>query len=128
MREDNPIDYLIHVKKLALPLYPQFGLEPNVYYIPPVHVSRKFLKMMFGPNAEKAIESYRTVAEDSKTLGALLLFGSTERILYSFKVVNDVAIGFDEKGAEIARVPLREPVYVRPLFDESRGVFRHNTP
>ena len=29
---------LVHVRKVALPLYPQFGLEPNVYYIPPVHV------------------------------------------------------------------------------------------
>ncbi len=34
----NPIDYLVHIKKVALPLYPQFGLEPNVYYIPPIHV------------------------------------------------------------------------------------------
>jgi len=32
--EDNPLDYLVFVKKIALPLYPQFGLEPNTYYIP----------------------------------------------------------------------------------------------
>ncbi|MFN3966597.1 MAG: 4Fe-4S dicluster domain-containing protein, partial [Endomicrobiia bacterium] len=31
-KEDNPIDYLVHIKKIALPLYPQFGTEPNVYY------------------------------------------------------------------------------------------------
>jgi len=36
-REDNPIDYFVHIKKIALPLHPQFGLEPNVYYIPPIH-------------------------------------------------------------------------------------------
>ena len=34
----KPADFLVHVKKIALPLYPQLGLEPNVYYIPPVHV------------------------------------------------------------------------------------------
>ena len=31
----NPIYYLVKVAKVALPLYPQFGLEPNGYYIPP---------------------------------------------------------------------------------------------
>jgi nitrate reductase beta subunit len=35
----NPIDYLVHVKKMAIPLYPQFGLEPNIYYIPPIHIN-----------------------------------------------------------------------------------------
>jgi len=35
-------------------------------------------------------------------------------------------MGFDEKGDELCRVPLREPVYVRPYFDEERSVFRHN--
>lgn len=128
LREDNPIDYLIHVKKLALPLYPQFGLEPNVYYVPPVHVDRKFLHMMFGPTIEDAIKSYRTAADDPKTLGALLLFGATEHIICTYKVVNDVAIGFDEKGAEVARVPLREPVFIRPFMDEKHGAYRHNTP
>jgi Fe-S-cluster-containing dehydrogenase component len=28
-RPDNPIDFLVHVKKVALPLFPQFGLEPK---------------------------------------------------------------------------------------------------
>ncbi len=27
---ENPIDFLVHVKKVALPLLPQLGLEPNV--------------------------------------------------------------------------------------------------
>ena len=50
VREDNPIDFLVHVRKVGMPLYPQFGLEPNVYYIPPIHVaSDDFLTMLFGP-------------------------------------------------------------------------------
>ena len=44
IREDHPIDYLVHVRKVALPLYPQWGLEPNVYYIPPVHVAPAYLR------------------------------------------------------------------------------------
>ena len=51
-REDNPIDYLVHVRKVALPLFPQFGLEPNVYYIPPIHVPQPFLRQMFGPGVD----------------------------------------------------------------------------
>src|ERR1051325_12152066 len=36
----NPLYYLIHVAKVALPLYPQFGTEPTGYYIPPRWVPR----------------------------------------------------------------------------------------
>ena len=45
----SPLYYLIHVAKVALPLYPQFGTEPNGYYIPPRWVPRPYLKQMFGP-------------------------------------------------------------------------------
>lgn len=72
----NPLDYLIHVAKIALPLYPQFGLEPDTYYIPPVHVPPAFLR----------------------------LYG-------------DSVAGYDEKGSETVRVPLREPMLVRPEWD-----------
>ena len=65
-REDNPIDYLVHVRKVALPLFPQFGLEPNVYYIPPVHVPRAFLRQMFGADVREAIETYRPASDDPK--------------------------------------------------------------
>ena len=27
---DNPVDFLVHVRKVALPLYPQFGLNVNI--------------------------------------------------------------------------------------------------
>lgn len=31
----KPIDFLVKVRKVALPLYPQAGTEPNVYYTRP---------------------------------------------------------------------------------------------
>jgi nitrate reductase beta subunit len=127
-REDNPIDYLVHIKKVALPLYPQFGLEPNVYYIPPVHVPEKFLVQMFGPGAKQAVETYRNASKDIKLVGILMLQGSTDKIIHSFKVegkIGDgVAIGYDEKGQEIVRVPLKEPVIIRREYDEERDVTR----
>ncbi|MBM3270504.1 MAG: dehydrogenase [Candidatus Sericytochromatia bacterium] len=123
---DNPIDHIVHVAKLALPLYPQFGLEPNTYYIPPIHVPPAYLRQMFGPGVEAAAEAYRKVAEDKRTLGALMLFGASEEILHRFDVKGDVAFGYNEKGAEVARAPLTESMYVREYYDESRLAFRLN--
>ena len=65
-REDNPVDYIIYFAKAALPLYPQFGLEPNVYYVPPIHVPRQFTLQMFGPGVDEAIRVYKAVKKDKK--------------------------------------------------------------
>ena len=54
----NPLYYMVKVAKVALPLYPQFGTEPNGYYIPPRWVPRDYLKQMFGPGVDQAIERY----------------------------------------------------------------------
>jgi nitrate reductase beta subunit len=126
IREDNPIDYLVHVKKIARPLYPQFGTEPNTYYIPPIHVPPQYLKQMFGHDVEKAIEAYRNIADDKKALGALLLFGSTEEIIDTFKVDGDFAYGYNEAGAEVSRVPLTEPMYIREHHDAKLDTYRIN--
>jgi len=128
VREDSPVDYLVHVRKLALPLFPQFGLEPNVYYIPPVHVPTPFLVQMFGPSAPKAVETYRHAREDRTLAGLLALFGSTYRTIPRFKVLDDTAIALDDSGQELVRVPIREPVFVRAAKDSKRGVWRMNTP
>jgi len=125
-RPDNPIDYLVHVKKVALPLFPQFGLEPNVYYIPPLNVPRDFLVQMFGPNVDGALEAYRNAHRDKDLAGLLTLFGSTEKIVPKWKRVDDEVIGFDEGGKEIVRVPMQEPTTIRPAFDAARGVARAN--
>jgi nitrate reductase beta subunit len=127
-RADNPIDYLVHVRKVALPLYPQFGLEPNVYYIPPIHVPRPFLRQMFGPGVDQAIETYRGAPDDPDLAGLLALFGCTERIVPRWKRANDWILGLEEDGTEILRVPLREPVHVRKAFDAVAGVTRTNLP
>ena len=127
-KKDNPVDYLVHEKKLALPLYPQFGLEPNIYFIPPIHVPLPFQEQMFGPGVGKAIETYKNI-KDSQTLkGLLVVFGSFEKILHSFKVDRSYAYGYDEKGKEVIKVPVTEPIYVRDVFDKDLKAYRHNTP
>jgi len=125
-REDSPLDYVIHIAKIAKPLYPQFGLEPNTYYIPPVHVPPQYLYQMFGWGVEEAIKSYRNAKEDKKLLGALLLFGATPEIIHSYKIEGNYSIGYDEKGSELVRVPLREPIHVRVVYDDRHTTYRTN--
>jgi nitrate reductase beta subunit len=127
-RADNPVDYLVHDAKLALPYYPQFGLEPNIYYIPPIHAERGYLRQMFGPDVDATIERYQKVWSDPVARGLLCLIGSTDKILHRFKVEHGTAIGFDEAGAELVRVPVVEPVIERAAYDRERGVVRNNTP
>ncbi len=126
-REDNPIDYLVHVRKLALPLYPQFGLEPNVYYVPPIHVPDRFLVQMFGPGAPAAVQTYRNAKEDKTLQGLFALFGSTERTIPYFKIIGDTAVALDDNHKEIVRVPIYEPVHIRPAQDRLYQIMRSNT-
>ncbi|MBF0562605.1 MAG: dehydrogenase [Alphaproteobacteria bacterium] len=125
-REDNPLDYIVHVAKVARPLFPQLGLEPNVYYIPPIHVPSWFLKQMFGATVDQAVATYRRAMDDKKLLGALMLFGATKEISHHYKVNGDTVIGYAENGDEIVRVPLQEPIYIRSVFDEKLQAYRSN--
>ena len=67
----------MHVRKVALPLFPQLGLEPNVYYVPPLHAPVPFLEQMFGPGVHEALATYKKAATDPDLAGLLALFGST---------------------------------------------------
>ena len=127
-REDNPMDYLVHIKKTALPLLPQLGLEPNVYYIPPIHVPQPFLTQLFGPGVEGAIRTYREAHKKDLKLAALInLFGCTQHVVPKFKVKDDQVTALDDDGQALVTVPVREPITVRAAFDEKLGVPRQNT-
>jgi nitrate reductase / nitrite oxidoreductase, beta subunit len=126
-REDNPVDYLVHIRKLALPLMPQLGLEPNIYYIPPIHTPEDYLIQMFGPGVPDAIRTYREAREDPILSGLLVLLGSTDKIISKFSVQNEVAIAYDDSGHELVRVPVRERPIVRPAVDRLFQIRRENT-
>jgi nitrate reductase beta subunit len=127
-RPDNPIDYLVHVRKVALPLYPQYGLEPNVYYIPPIHVPPAFLRQMFGPGLDAAIATYRNAPDDPDLAGLLSLFGSTESVMTRWLRRGEEVAGVDDRGTTLVRVPLKEPVHVRAGFDKVYQIMRSNCP
>jgi nitrate reductase beta subunit len=126
----NPLYYLIKVAKVALPLYPQFGTEPNGFYIPPRWVPRDYLKQMFGPGVDDAIERY--TIPDRELLAVLQLFRKDQRIIFKyeiepgekrfeatirgkkFELFNDTVIAFGADGQELFRTTVEEPFHVRP--------------
>ncbi|MCI0569091.1 MAG: nitrate oxidoreductase subunit beta [Acidobacteria bacterium] len=128
----HPLYYLVHVAKVALPLYPQFGTEPNGFYIPPRWVPREYLRQMFGPGVDGAIERYNN--PDRELLAVLQLFRKSNRIIYRYEIqegpriyegelrgkkvtlYNDTIIAFGRKGEELFRTTLEEPIHKRPAI------------
>jgi nitrate reductase beta subunit len=67
---DGPIHKLVYQWKVALPLHPEFGTEPNVFYVPPMlpqsfdaegrfsdepRVPTEYLRYLFGPEVDQAL-------------------------------------------------------------------------
>jgi nitrate reductase beta subunit len=129
---NHPLYYLVHVAKVALPLYPQFGTQPNGYYIPPRWVPRDYLRQMFGPGVDGAIERYAN--PDRELLAVLQLFRRSNRIIDRYEIVegpkvyegvlrgrpitlyNDTVIGYGMNGRELFRTTVEEPVITRPAI------------
>ncbi|OFY67108.1 MAG: nitrate oxidoreductase subunit beta [Bacteroidetes bacterium RIFCSPLOWO2_02_FULL_36_8] len=130
----NPLYALIHEEKIALPLYPQFGTEPNMYYIPPRWAPRNYLMQMFGPGVQQSIDNYTYPTR--RTLAILQLFRAQREIIYKFEtkegpkiyerevtlsdgtkkmleVFDDTAIGYNKNGKECVRVTVQEPAFER---------------
>jgi len=120
---NNPLYFLTRVERVALPLYPQFGTEPNIYYIPPRWVPRPYLRQMFGPGVDEAIDRYTNPSRE--LLAVLQLFRASQTIIFRYAIeegeklegtelFNDTVIGFDKNDSEVVRLSVREPFYERP--------------
>jgi nitrate reductase beta subunit len=96
----NPLYYLVRERQVALPLYPQFGTEPNGFYIPPRWAPRNYLVQMFGPGVDQAIEQYS--CPDRELLAVLQLFRANRQIVFRFEI---------GKGPKVGEV---EPTFERP--------------
>ena len=125
----NPVTWLIRHDKLALPLYPQFGTEPNIYYIPPRWAPRAYLRQMFGPGVDEAIDKFMVPSRER--LAVMSLFRMAQSIIFEYKIeegpkvfettihgkkfemYNDTVIGYGEDGQEVVRTCVEEPIYVR---------------
>jgi nitrate reductase beta subunit len=130
----NPLYYLIRERQVALPLYPQFGTEPNGFYIPPRWVPRGYLTQMFGPGVQLAIEQY--TCPDRELLAVLQLFRANQQIVFRFEIqpgpkvaeievtmpdgttkvqeiFNDTIRGFNKLNEEVVRMTVEEPTFER---------------
>ncbi len=131
----NPLCFLIRERQVALPLYPQFGTEPNGFYIPPRWVPRNYLIQMFGPGVDQAIEQY--TCPDRELLAVLQLFRANRQIIFRFEIekgkkvaelevtmpsgesktqeiFNDTVIGYNKFNEEVVRTTIEEPTFERP--------------
>jgi DMSO reductase family type II enzyme iron-sulfur subunit len=71
LEDDGPIHKLVNEWKVAIPLHPEYGTEPNVYYVPPIlppnfdaegrfdeenpRVPMEYLRYLFGPEVDAAL-------------------------------------------------------------------------
>jgi nitrate reductase beta subunit len=131
----NPISFLVRERAVAVPLYPQFGTEPNGYYIPPRWVPRGYLHQMFGPGVDHALEQYS--CPDRELLAVLQLFRAQRQIVFRFaiekgpkvaeipvvlpsgkekvqEIYNDTIIGYNKADKEVVRITIEEPTFERP--------------
>lgn len=71
---DGPIYALVYKWKVALPLHPEYGTEPNVFYVPPVlpdafdedgrfsdrpRIPMEYLRSLFGSGVDEALATLR---------------------------------------------------------------------
>jgi nitrate reductase beta subunit len=93
-------------------------------------VPRAYLKQMFGPGVDQAIERYSY--PDRELLAVLQLFRRSNRIIFRYEikegpkiyeaelrgrkitVYNDTVIAYGQEGKEIFRTTVEEPIHVRP--------------
>ncbi len=70
LEDAGPIAKLVYEWKVALPLHPEFGTEPNVFYVPPIlppsfdeegrfsdepRVPMDYLRYLFGPEVDQSL-------------------------------------------------------------------------
>jgi ethylbenzene hydroxylase subunit beta/complex iron-sulfur molybdoenzyme family reductase subunit beta len=94
--ERGPIHALVHRWKVALPLHPEFGTEPNVFYVPPLSPPRvtpsgrpdlsrpriplEYLESLFGPRVQEALatleaeKAKRARGEASELMDLLIVY------------------------------------------------------
>jgi ethylbenzene hydroxylase subunit beta/complex iron-sulfur molybdoenzyme family reductase subunit beta len=80
--EHSAVHKLVKKWRVALPLHPEFGTEPNVYYVPPLsppcfdengeidwgrpRIPTEYLESLFGPEVHHALTTVRTEMEKTR--------------------------------------------------------------
>ena len=135
--EESQVYKLVHKYKVALPLRPDYGTQPNVYYVPPVDTPPKFdengkviegsnripmeeLEKLFGPAVHDAIKTIKAEREKRKKTGESELM--------------DILIAYQHKDmfrldhnyyVDVAKKKGMKPL---PLVDERYVAGKHTKP
>jgi len=80
------------------------------------------------PGVDQAVKTYRNAKNDPDLASLLCLFGSSEMMMPRFKRQGDMVSGIDAQGNTVVRVPMNEPVHVRPAYDRLYQIQRTNCP
>ena len=109
---------------MALPLYPQWGTEPNGFYIPPRQAPRGYIRQMFGPGVDNAIEKY--LVPSRELLAVLQLWRASQQIIFRYDVIPGPKV-FETQihGKKFEMALSRKAIYKRPedgivLIDQNR--------
>ncbi len=114
--QDGPIWKLVYEWKVALPLHPEFGTEPNVFYVPPIlpptfddegrfsdepRVPMDYLRYLFGPDVDQALITIMQEMENKKEGKASelmdLLIARDWKSLFKIKDVQVAGTGLDHR-------------------------------
>jgi ethylbenzene hydroxylase subunit beta/complex iron-sulfur molybdoenzyme family reductase subunit beta len=102
----GPLHKLVNEWKVALPLHPEFGTGPNVYYVPPLapprlgpsgraddgepRIPREYLRGLFGEGVDAALQTLeeemarRRRGEKSELMDTLIVYRWPENIFPDF--------------------------------------------
>lgn len=106
--ENGPIHKLVKQWKVAIPLHPEWGLEPNVFYVPPLspealdangiptgeeRIPVAYLESLFGPDVHTALDVLRKAREQKKNGNGSELMD----LLIAYDWNNNFALGANQK-------------------------------
>jgi len=110
--EEGPVAKLVNKWKVALPLHPEYGTQPNIFYIPPIGPARlsengsfdestpriptEYLESLFGSNVRSALSTLSGEMEKTRNGGQSDLMDTL--IAYWWK---DMFKPFDRDPADI---------------------------
>lgn len=125
--EESQVYKLVHKYKVALPLRPDFGTQPNVYYVPPVlspptfnddmsiqegsqRIPMEFLEKLFGPEVHHAAKvlkeemEKRKRGEESELMDILISYSHKDMFRLDENYYQEIAAKQGLKGTEFFKL------------------------